>query len=99
MQFLVMGYDGADEGALARRMAAREKHLAGAEQLIKAGRILYGAAMLNERGEMAGSMIVTDFPDREGLDAWLKTEPYVTGDVWRRVEIVPCKVPPMFQKP
>lgn len=99
MQFLLMGYDGADDQALARRMAVRERHLAGADKLREAGKLLYAAAMLGDKGQMAGSMMVMDFPDRAGLDAWLKTEPYVVGDVWRRVDITPCKVAPSFQAP
>lgn len=97
MQFLLMGYDGTDEQALPRRMAAREKHVAGLEKLRAGGHLLYAAVRLNEEGQMIGSMLVLEFQDRAALDAWLKTEAYVTGDVWRRVEITPCKVPPMFQ--
>ena len=48
MQFLVLGHDGADAGALERRLAA---------------------------------------------------EPYVTGKVWERVEVRPCRVGPSFARP
>lgn len=45
---------------------------------------------------MIGSVLIVDFPTREALDGWLKVEPYVVGDVWKQIEITPCKVPPMF---
>jgi uncharacterized protein len=41
---------------------------------------------------MIGSMLVLDFPSRTELDAWLDVEPYVTGDVWRQLEISPVRV-------
>ena len=40
--------------------------------------------------------MVVDFADRAELDQWLKVEPYVTGDVWRKIEVAPCRVAPMF---
>ncbi|HWT82587.1 MAG TPA: YciI family protein, partial [Candidatus Methylomirabilis sp.] len=92
MQFLVLGYDGGDEGALARRLAVRDAHLKGFRERIEQGTFLYGAAMLGDDGRMIGSMIVCDFPSREALDEqWLRNEPYVNGDVWKRIEVVPAQ--------
>jgi len=42
MQFLVIAYDGTDEGALDRRMAVREKHIEGARQMKESGTMLKG---------------------------------------------------------
>lgn len=96
MQYIVMAYDGTDEKAVDRRMEAREEHLKSVERRFKAGEHLYAAAILNDDGKMIGSMMVVDYPSREELDKWLKSEPYVVGDVWRKIEIIPCKVPPIF---
>jgi uncharacterized protein len=96
MHFLIMAYDGTDEHAPARRLRARERHLASIEALKSEGKALYGAALLNERQEMSGSMVIYQFPSREDLDAYLRDEPYVTGGVWQRIEILPCRVPPVF---
>jgi len=41
---------------------------------------------------MTGSMIVYEFPDRMALDECLKSEPYITGDVWRKIEIYPYRL-------
>lgn len=96
MQFLVTGYDGTDEGALNRRMAVRGEHMKLAEEMQKEGKFLCAAALLDDKEKMIGSVLMVDFPSREALDEWLKIEPYITGDVWQKVDIKPIKVPPMF---
>lgn len=97
MQFIVTGYDGDDAGALDRRTAVREAHLKGATEMKAAGQLLFGTAILNDADKMIGSVMVVEYADRAALDAWLKVEPYVTGDVWRKIEVAPCRVAPMFQ--
>jgi uncharacterized protein YciI len=98
MQFLVIAYDGTDDSAMERRMAAREAHLAGIVKMKEEGKAIYGVAILNEREQMIGSVLVVDYPTRADVDAWLRTEAYVVGDVWRKIEVLPAKVPPMFVK-
>ena len=53
--------------------------------------MLVGGAILDEDGEMIGSMLLLDFPGREDLDAWLERDPYVTGQVWREIEVDPFR--------
>lgn len=96
MQFVLIARDGTDEGAAARRAASRAAHLATLERLRP--HMLMGAATLNDAGQMNGSVMVVEFPDRAGLDAWLATEPYLLNDVWREVSITPCAVAPLFLK-
>ncbi len=97
MQFLVLGYDGKDDDAVNRRLAAREDHLNQAKQWVEKGQWLYAAAMLDEDDKMIGSMIVCDFPSREDLQKqWLDHEPYIVGDVWKTVKITKAAVPPFI---
>ena len=91
MQFLVIARDGMDEGALARRHAARPTHLAAIGPLVDAGNVLVGGAMLDDAGDMIGSMLLVEFGDREEVDAWLVADPYVTGGVWRDIEVHPFR--------
>jgi uncharacterized protein YciI len=98
MQFLVTGMDGTDEGAPERRASVREAHLAMGKELQDSGNMLFAAAILNESGQMVGSSIICDFESREELDAWLNSEPYVTGKVWESIRIEQCKVGPAFLK-
>ena len=75
-------------------MAARAAHLAVFREMVEKGVFLYGTAILDDAGTMVGSMVVCDFPSRTELDAqWLSREPYVVGDVWRKVEIFRAQVP------
>jgi uncharacterized protein YciI len=91
MQFLLIAYDGTDDGALERRMKVREEHLRRIEILKKKGEFLFGGAILSETGQMAGSMIVYEVPGRETLEERLKEEPYATAGVWRKIEIRPFR--------
>ena len=83
-----------DAEAPARRLKARPSHFAAAEPSGKSGRVIAGGAILDAAGNMIGSAIFYDFPTRAELDAWLAKDPYVTGDVWRRIEIKPMLIAP-----
>ena len=97
MQFLILAYDGTDEAALDRRLTARAAHLALFQEMVEKGVFHYGTAILDEGGTMVGSMIVCEFPSRRDLESqWLSHEPYVVGDVWRKVEILRAQVPPFL---
>ena len=91
MQFLVVAKDGTDEGALERRKQTRPTHLESIQPLVDRGNVLVGGAILNDAGDMIGSMLLVEFPDRADLDAWLAADPYVTGGVWREVEVTPFR--------
>lgn len=97
MQFVVTGHDGDDTGALERRLNARDEHLRLAEKMKSDGKLLFATALLNDGGKMIGSILIVEFENREAVDSWLKVEPYIKGEVWQRVEVVPCRVAPMFQ--
>ena len=88
MQFVVIAYDAPD--ALEKRLAVRTRHF---ENLGKIdGRVLCGGGLLDDAGKMKGSVIVLDFPDRDRLDAYLKTEPYILAGVWEKVTVEPMNV-------
>jgi len=91
MQFLVVAKDGTDESALERRKRTRPTHLGSIQPLLDHGNVLVGGAILNEAGDMTGSMLLVEFADRADLDAWLDADPYVTEGVWREVEVTPFR--------
>jgi uncharacterized protein YciI len=91
MQFLVVARDGTDEGALERRQRTRPTHLDSIQPLVDSGNVLVGGAMLSGTGDMVGSMLLVEFPDRADVDVWLAQDPYVTGGVWQEVEVHPFR--------
>ncbi len=92
VEYLVIALDGADDGALARRLAAREAHLAGAQRLSDRGELLSGGAILDDDGRMIGSSMHVAFADETAFRDWYDAEPYVTGDVWREVTVRPLRL-------
>ncbi len=99
MQFVLIARDGKDENALERRMAVREKHLENAKRMFDEGSLLYASGLLDENGKMIGSVMTVDFPSKEVMEEeWLKREPYITGDVWKDIEIMKTAVAPFCLK-
>ncbi len=91
-QWVVIARDGRDAEALERRMTARPAHFARLPGMVDRGELRVGGAMLGDDGGMVGSVALVEFPDRAALDAWLAEEPYMTGGVWRDVEIIPFRI-------
>ena len=92
MQFLLTAYDGKDDGALDRRMSVREAHINGANQLKDAGHLIAGGAILDEAEQMSGSTMFVEFDSKAELDQWLASDPYVTGDVWQDISVLPIRL-------
>ncbi len=98
MQFVLTAHDGKDDGALQRRLDVREEHIVLGDKLVASGNMLYGVAVLNDKGTMIGSVVILDFPSRKELDDWLAIEPYVQNNVWQDIDVKPCKVGPSYTK-
>ena len=97
MHFIVIAFDGKDEQAIERRIAAREDHLKEAKEMFDSGKWLYAVGILNDAGVPIGSMVVCDFSSREELEnQWLKREPYIIGNVWEKIEIRRAQTAPFI---
>ena len=97
MQYAIIARDGRDRDALARRLAARDAHTQLGSRMRADGRALFGVALFGDDGNMNGSIYIVDFASKKELDDWLAQEPYMTGNVWQDLEIVPCCVGPAFK--
>ena len=67
-------------GMAARRLEVRPEHkayLAGVAE-----RMAFAGPLLDEAGEMSGSLLVIDFPDRAAALAWLAAEPFTRAGVY-----------------
>lgn len=97
MQFLILGYDGTDEQAPARRQAVREEHLEGAKNLLRNKNSISACAIKDEAGNMIGSAMIVEFESEQALHSqWLDHEVYVTHGVWQKVVVHPCAVPDFY---
>ncbi len=92
MQFLLLAYDGTDTDAPSRRSEVRPEHLEKIGVLKRNGEVLFGGAILDENGNMKGSMILYEVHDRSMLDERLKDEPYINSGVWKKIEILPFRL-------
>ena len=91
-QYIVYAWDGTDEQALERRMNARSAHFDNSRRIKANGNFIVGGAILNDEGKMIGSTMVVQFETKEELQQWVDTEPYITGKVWKKIDIRPFKV-------
>lgn len=71
--------------ALSVRMGAREAHLAYVREHID--QVKVAGPFLDEAGDMAGSLLILDAPDRAGAEAFHRDDPYTLAGLWGQVEI------------
>lgn len=93
MQFIIVAHDYKDEKALDRRQSVREKHLLNAQKMYDDGKLLFASALIDESGNMNGSVMAVDFSsENEMRKEWLDNEVYVTGKVWDKITVRDAKV-------
>lgn len=91
-QYLIIAQDGKDDDALNRRKEIRSLHLAGAKKLKENNNFIIGGAMLDDDGNMRGSIMIVQFETKEDFQNWYDNEPYITGGVWKEIEVKPFRV-------
>ena len=92
MQFLIIGRDGSDADAPARRQAARPDHIEGLKARRAAGEVIEVGALLNDEGVPVGSAMIGEFPDIAAARAYVAAEPYTTAGVWVETEVTPLRL-------
>ena len=99
MGYAVIAWDGEDSAAPARRLAARDRHLAVLNTWAADGRLALGVPLFTADWRPAGSLMVLEVPDQAGLDAYLAAEPFNTEGVWRQVATHPFRIAPLPYRP
>jgi uncharacterized protein YciI len=99
MAYAIIAFDGTDAEAPARRLAARDAHVAFISEEARAGRLALGVPLHDEGGHTLGSLMILDVPDQAGLEAYLAGEPFATRGVWRRVATHPFRIAPLPYAP
>ena len=73
--------------SLALRMANREAHLAYAHADDKPAKVKLGGAYLDEKGDMAGSLIIVEAPTRADAMAFTENDPYVRAGLFSNIDV------------
>ncbi|MFU8899634.1 MAG: YciI family protein [Roseinatronobacter sp.] len=71
-------------GALELRKATREAHLA---YVAETGCVVQAGPLLDDAGEMAGSLIVLDLPDIDAATHWGANDPYAKAGLFDTVRV------------
>ena len=72
-------------GALALRMANREAHLAFVAR--RRGEVRLAGPLLNDEGDMSGSLLIIEADDLAAARAFNAADPYQAAGLFERVEI------------
>lgn len=96
---VIVARDATDAEAPARRAAARPAHIARVNGMAADGTLAMGGAILDEAGNMRGSIAVTRHATDEAARAWMAEDPYVTGGVWTDVTLYGTRFAPLPYRP
>lgn len=75
-------------GALDIRKANREAHLA---YIAATGVVAQAGPLLDEAGEMCGSLVVLDVIDKAAAELWAAADPYARAGLFQTVELIAWK--------
>ena len=78
--------------SLALRMANREAHLAYAHADDKPVKVKLGGPYLDEKGDMAGSLLIVEAPTRADAMAFTENDPYVRAGLFSSIDVRPYRV-------
>lgn len=86
MLFALMAHD--KPGALNVRKTNRDAHLAYIEDT---GAVAQAGPLLDDAGEMCGSLVILDLPDLAAAEGWAAGDPYAKAGLFQSVTIKPWK--------
>ena len=78
--------------SLALRMANREAHLAYAHSEAAPAKVKLGGPYLDEKGDMAGSMLVVEAADKAAAIRFTENDPYVRSGLMASVDVRPYRI-------
>src|ERR1700693_3263955 len=77
---------------LALRMAHREAHLAYAHAEDAPAKVKLGGPYLDEKGDMAGSLIILEAPDKAAAIGFTQKDPLLKAGPFSRIDVRPFRV-------
>lgn len=79
----LLAHDKADHSAV--RQENRALHL---EYLKSGDQVAQAGPLLNDAGDMVGSLIILDVPDMAAAQEWANGDPYAKAGLFARVELI-----------
>jgi len=76
-------------GAIDLRLETREPHLEYVSATGEAVKI--AGPILDDDGQLIGSVLIVDFPDQNAAEQWVALDPYTRAGLFESVEIHPWK--------
>lgn len=73
-------------GALDIRKSSRDAHLA---YILETGVVSQAGPLLDEAGEMIGSLVILDVADMAAARHWAENDPYARAGLFAQVELIP----------
>lgn len=73
-------------GALQTRLGNRDAHVA---YLKETGAVSQAGPLLDNDGQMIGSLVILDLPDMAAAQAWSADDPYARAGLFASVEMIP----------
>jgi uncharacterized protein len=78
--------------SLALRMATRPAHLAYAHDEANPAKVKIGGPYLDDDGEMCGSLIILEAPDKAAAMKFTENDPYVCAGLFSSVDVRPYRL-------
>jgi hypothetical protein len=75
-------------GALQIRLDTRDAHVG---YLKSSGAVSQAGPLLDDAGQMCGSLVVLEVEDIEAAQAWAAADPYAHAGLFESVELIPWK--------
>jgi uncharacterized protein YciI len=99
MGYAILGWDGEDAEAPARRARARDRHLEVIARWAEAGRLSLAVPLFRADGRVAGSLMVLGAEDEVGTREYLLEEPFAREGVWLSYQMRPFRIAPLDYHP
>jgi uncharacterized protein YciI len=99
MGHVILGWDGTDAEAPARRAAARPRHLEVIARWATSGRLNLAVPLFHPDGQALGSLMVLGEDDELGAREYLLDEPFARDGVWLSYQMRPFRIAPLPYAP
>ncbi|WP_207538992.1 YciI family protein [Sabulicella rubraurantiaca] len=99
MGHVILGWDGTDAEAPARRAAVRDRHLSVITRWVEEGRLNLAVPLFEPDGRALGSVMILGDADEVEARQYLLEEPFAREGVWLSYQMRPFRIAPLPYQP